>query len=109
MQTTVNGSATLVMKKLGMHVFFVSKGNTPLGELNHANHVKSVMKMPLQRDVRRGAQATPESVNAAKDFRAAVFPAVFAALANINLVLAYWMKVGALPVVLVGTRQETAW
>ncbi len=109
MQTTVNGSATLVMKKMRMRVFFVSKGNTPLGELNHVNHVKSVMKMPLLRDVLRGAQVTPESVNAEKVFRAVVLSAVFAVLANINLVLGYWMKVDACSVVLVNTKQETEW
>jgi hypothetical protein len=69
MQTTVDGSATLVMKKLGMHAFFVIQGNTPLGEQNHVNHVKSVIKTLLLKDVWRGVQVTPESVNAEKVFR----------------------------------------
>jgi hypothetical protein len=51
MQTTVDGSATMVMKKLGTNAFFVSKGNTPLGEQNHVFHVKSVMKTPFLKDV----------------------------------------------------------
>ncbi len=87
MQIIVNGSATLVMKKLEICVFFVSKENTPLEVQNHVNPVKCVLKTQLlAMNVWVAAQVTQNNVNAEKVFMAVELFVTSAVMVNTSQV-----------------------